>query len=426
MTAYRLAVTLALLALGCCCTPAQTTQPAEGTWTPLLHGDTLDGWTQRGGGATYRVDDGEIIGQTVPNTPNTFLCTDQLYGDFILELEFKVDPRLNSGVQIRSNSVPGYRHGVVHGYQVEIDPSDRAWSAGIYDESRRGWLCDLEKNEAARQAFRQNEWNALRIVARGPRMQTWLNGVPAADLTDDLTRTGFIALQVHGTTSTEPLEVRWRKLRIQDLGIPDRTPPAGAIVLLDAGGDLSAWQHPDRPGQTIGWKFHDGALEIEPGTGSIITRRPFGDCRLHVEFCTDDNGQTGQANGNSGVYLQSRYEVQVLNSAGQEPALDNCGAIYGVKAPDMNMALPAGQWQTYDITFRAPRCQPNGEKRSPARLTVYQNGTRIHDNVEIPQNTGTGQPEAPGDAPLLLQDHGNRIRYRNIWIAPLPAAAEDQ
>ena len=120
-------------------------------------------------------------------------------------------------IQIRSNSLPDYSDGRVHGYQVEIDPSDRAWSAGIYDEGRRGWLHNLEDNEAAREAFKQDEWNHYRILAVGDSIKTWINGIPAADLTDDMTPSGFIGLQVHGVGSdTEPLQVRWRKLRIKE------------------------------------------------------------------------------------------------------------------------------------------------------------------------------------------------------------------
>ena len=113
-------------------------------WQELFDGKTLQGWVQRGGKAHYSVKDGAIVGSTVLNTPNSFLCTEKTYGNFILELDFKVDPELNSGVQIRSESLPDYHNGVVHGYQVEIDPSSRAWTGGIYDESRRGWLKDLE------------------------------------------------------------------------------------------------------------------------------------------------------------------------------------------------------------------------------------------------------------------------------------------
>jgi hypothetical protein len=213
--------------------PAAAGQRADesaGAWVNLIRGDTLDGWVQRGGQAKYRVENGEIVGTSVPNTSNSFLCTRRDYGDFVLELEFKVHPDLNSGVQVRSQcfdqpkvvelngksiKVPA---GRVHGYQVEIDPKPRAWSGGIYDEGRRGWLNNLEKNEPARKAFKQNEWNTFRIECKGDTIKTWLNGVPAADLKDAVTPSGFIALQVHGVGKREdPLEVRWRNIRIQEL-----------------------------------------------------------------------------------------------------------------------------------------------------------------------------------------------------------------
>jgi len=196
-------------------------------WTPLFDGKSLDGWQQKGGAAKYRIEGEEIVGTSVPNTSNSFLCTNKNYGDFILELEFKVHPKLNSGVQIRSQvfdepqQVAGKKipAGRVHGYQVEIDPSDRAWSGGIYDEGRRGWLNKLEDNEAARKAFKQDEWNTFRVECRGDSIKTWINGVPAADLKDDMTPEGLIALQVHGVgAETEPREVRWRNIRIQELG----------------------------------------------------------------------------------------------------------------------------------------------------------------------------------------------------------------
>jgi len=189
-------------------------------WQELFDGKTLQGWVQRGGKARYSVKDGAIVGSTVTNTPNSFLCTEKTYGNFVLELDFKVDSELNSGVQIRSESRPDFRNGVVHGYQVEIDPSARAWTGGIYDESRRGWLKDLKANEPARKAFKAGEWNHFRIEARGDSIKTWLNGVPAADLKDDKTLRGFIALQVHGG-KTAGLEVRWRQIRLQDLDAPD-------------------------------------------------------------------------------------------------------------------------------------------------------------------------------------------------------------
>ena len=186
-------------------------------WQDLFDGKTLNGWIQRGGKALYNVEDGTIVGTTVLGTPNSFLCTEKTFSNFILELEFKVDTALNSGIQIRSNSFKEYRNGRVHGYQVEIDPSERAWSGGIYDEGRRGWLYDLQENEAARKAFKNEEWNHFRIEAIEDSIRTWVNGIPAADLVDSMTATGFIALQVHGSR-IEGLKVRWRNIRIQDLG----------------------------------------------------------------------------------------------------------------------------------------------------------------------------------------------------------------
>jgi hypothetical protein len=198
---------------------------------PLFDGKTLDGWVQHGGKAKYRVENGEIVGTSVPNTQNTFLCTAKEYGDFVLELEFKVHPELNSGVQIRSQvfaeereiDVEGKKKKIpadrVHGYQVEIDPSDRSYSGAIYDEARRGrFLADLADNEAARKAFKQGEWNKFRIECRGNTIKTWINDVPAVSLVDDVTAKGVIALQVHGVGPREDaLDVRWRNIKLAEL-----------------------------------------------------------------------------------------------------------------------------------------------------------------------------------------------------------------
>lgn len=390
---------------------------AQSGWTDLL-AQGMSSFVQRGGQAEYKLERGELVGTTKPNQPNSFLCTQRTYADFELEYEVKVDPRLNSGVQIRSSSVPGYKNGAVHGYQVEIDPSDRGFSGGIYDEQRRGWLQDLSKNEKARQSFRKGDWNRFRVVARGDRIQTWINGVPAADLKDDLTTFGFIGFQVHGVGAVaDPLTVRWRRIRIRDLGNPSVSTPRGAQRLLSAQSDIGANWASIRGGDAK-WTWEGESMVGAPGSGDVVTRQPHGACRLHLEFMTDDNGKTGQGNGNSGVYLQGRYEVQILNSAPRGPLIDECGAIYGVKPPDYAMALPAGQWQSYEIWFW-PAEWKDGAKVKSARLTVRHNGTIIHRDVEVKGSTGAGQPEKEGPAPLKLQDHGHRIRFRNIWMAPL-------
>lgn len=195
----------------------------NGEWQSLFDGKSLEGWEQKGGKAKYSVENGMIVGESVLDTPNSFLCTKERYNNFILELEFLVDDVMNSGIQIRSNSTAEYMEGRVHGYQVEIDPSERAWTAGIYDEARRGWLYDLRLNEPARKAFKQKEWNLLHIEAIGSFLRTWINGVPAANLIDEMTKEGFIGLQVHSLPEAG-VKVRWRKIRILDLGTSTQFP----------------------------------------------------------------------------------------------------------------------------------------------------------------------------------------------------------
>ena len=160
---------------------------------------------------------GEIIGTTVPNTPNSFLATEKDYGDFVLELEFWADSTMNSGIQFRSESKPDIMNGRVFGYQMEIDPSARAWSGGIYDEARRLWLYSLEFNPGAKKAYKKSGWNKYRIECIGTSIKTWVNGVPAAYLIDDMLTKGFIALQVHSIEKPEDAgrQIRWRNIRIQ-------------------------------------------------------------------------------------------------------------------------------------------------------------------------------------------------------------------
>jgi len=196
----------------------------------LFDGKTLDGWVQLNGQAKYVAQDGMIIGTTVLKTPNSFLCTEKMYTDFILELEFLVEDGMNSGIQIRSNSFKNYKDYRVHGYQVEIDTSDRAWSCGIYDEARRGWLYTLKDKPEAQKAFKQGQWNHYRIEAIGDRIRTWINGVPAADLQDDMTSTGFIALQVHGSKQADK-QIKWRNIRIQDLSRKNKKGPLKVLIV---------------------------------------------------------------------------------------------------------------------------------------------------------------------------------------------------
>lgn len=193
-------------------------------------------------------------------------------------------------------------------------------------------------------------------------------------------------------------------------------PPAGAVVLLD-GKDLSQWQR--YGGGEPAWKLVDGAMEV--GSGDVITKDKFRDMKLHVEFMPPHMPkETGQARGNSGVFVMDNYEVQVLDSYGL-PKLEvgDCAALYGKKPPDKNAARPPAQWQTYDIEFTAPRFDASGKKTGNARITVHWNGEKVHDDVELQGPLPGGPGETPGGAGVRLQDHGNPVRYRNIWVVPL-------
>ncbi|MHC4225982.1 MAG: 3-keto-disaccharide hydrolase [Planctomycetota bacterium] len=202
-------------------------------------------------------------------------------------------------------------------------------------------------------------------------------------------------------------------------------PPAGAVVLFD-GKSLDQWDpiKTRRGVDKIQWLLKDGAMEVKPRTSSIITKKKFGDVKLHLEFRTPFMPEaSGQGRGNSGVYLQGRYEVQILDSYGLEGKDNECGGIYKVGNPVVNMCAPPTQWQTYDITFRAPCFDANGEKTRLATLTVEHNGVTIQNNVKAKGPT-TAAPDRTEKGPggIYLQDHGNPVRFRNIWIVELPPA----
>ena len=199
--------------------------------------------------------------------------------------------------------------------------------------------------------------------------------------------------------------------------------PADAVILFD-GRNSDSWKYANKPNTVkVEWKrLRPGAMEVTRGKGSIITKQQFTDFKLHLEFRTPFKPDArGQGRGNSGVYMQGRYEVQILDSYGLEGRNNECGGIYGVAAPWVNMCLPPLVWQTYDITFRAPQFDDAGNRTRKALMTVVHNGVKIHDKVEVPTPT-TAAPDSNVTRPggIYLQDHGNPVQFRNIWLVELP------
>ena len=209
----------------------------DGGWVDLFNGTDLEGWEVKGAPeSNFFVEDGILVAETKMGLPNTFLATTKNFANFELEVDFKVDIGMNSGVQIRSGvykeptttpylngrleeGTRDWEVGKVNGYQIEIDPSDRAWTGGFYEEGGRGWLVPLNENEQARKAFKQGEWNHFRIIADGNHFQTWINGVLAVETTDDKATTGFIALQLHSIKNEDQLGLRviWKNIKIHEL-----------------------------------------------------------------------------------------------------------------------------------------------------------------------------------------------------------------
>jgi hypothetical protein len=203
--------------------------------------------------------------------------------------------------------------------------------------------------------------------------------------------------------------------------------PAGAKILFD-GSEASAKNWTSKKGEPTKWNLVDGALESVRRAGYIQSKEEFGSCRLHIEFATPSVAKgTGQARGNSGVFLMGQYEIQVLDSYENETYPDGqCGALYGRAKPLVNACRKPGEWQTYDITFHRPHFNDKGEVTRKAKFHVIHNGILIHDNVELSGGTGWAGPHAATEykkhadkGPLQMQDHGNPVRFRNIWLVEL-------
>lgn len=236
-------------------------------------------------------------------------------------------------------------------------------------------------------------------------------------MADKPTRRKFLA-----TTGAGIGAISLSPLFQDDEDMPQIRPPKMAKVLFD-GKDLSQWT--STKGGAAGWKVKDGYMEVAAGTGDVYTREVFADFQLHLEFWLPLMASSqGQARANSGVYLQGRYELQVLDSYGLQSLDNDCGGIYKIAAPLVNACKKPERWQSYDVAFRHVRFNTSGRLREKARVTIFHNGVMIHNNLELPGPTAGGlDADINKPGPVLLQDHGNPVRYRNIWIASLGAGS---
>ncbi|SHM40778.1 protein of unknown function [Salegentibacter salegens] len=424
---------------------------------PMFSGENFSGWSQKNGNAKYGLEDGVIVGTTVPGTPNSFLATDKKYGDFILELDFKADPSMNSGIQIRSKSKPQYQNNRVHGYQVEIDPSDRAWSGGIYDEARRGWLYPMSLNTSAKNSYKKDDWNHYRIEAIGDTIQTWVNGVAAANLVDDKTHEGFIALQVHsiGNDEAPGKQIRWKNVRIMTDSLEHYNTKSDAPVfntknqitsaekedgwkLLWDGKSTEAWrgakleEFPEK-----GWVVEDGVLTViatggEESTagGDIVTKKLYGDFELKVDFKITEGANSGikyyvDTDLNKGPGSSIGLEYQILDDKrhpdakkGNHEGSRSLASLYDLIKADPNKPVnPIGEWNTAHIISKDGHVEHwlNGMK-------VLEFDRNSEDFLKLVSESkyekwpDFGQLEK---GQILLQDHGNRVSFKNIKIKSL-------
>ncbi|MFC5411075.1 DUF1080 domain-containing protein [Larkinella bovis] len=436
----------------------------QAPWKELFNGSDLKGWVKRNGTAEYKIVNKTIIGVSQLNTPNTFLCTQETYGDFVLELDVKVEPGLNSGIQIRSLSDPKVMEGRVHGYQVEIDPSARAWSGGIYDEARNGWLYPLSINPAGQKAFKNGEWNRYHIEAIGNSLKTWINGIPCANVLDNQTARGFIALQVHSIKNPEQngLTVQWRNIRIAtenlascvwpDGGIPEvnylpnqlsETEKRKGWRLLWDGQTSAGWRLANADAfPQEGWVIQDGTLKVlgskkdtQRKGGDIVTTQAFSNFELELDYRLTPGANSGikyfvveDRTKRPGTGLGP--EFQLLDDKLHPDATQGVGgnrttaSLYdlitaenlseGTREKRMN---PPGKWNRVRIVVKDGHVE---HWLNNIKTVEYNRHSQIFRNLlaKSKYNTAPHFGQAPSGH-ILFQDHGDEVHFRSIKIREL-------
>lgn len=434
-------------------------------WKKLVNGN-LDNFVKRNGTAEYKINGDGITGISKLGTKSTYLCTKETYTDFILEVDVKVEVGLNSGIQFRSNSLADYKEGQVHGYQCEIDPSERKWSGGIFDQSRRGWIYPVTMNEPGRQAFRNGEWNKYRIEAIGNEIRTWVNGVQVTNLVDDMTAEGFVAFQVHSIgkdKEREGLTVQWKGARILTEN-PEKyrwpVQPAAkefsflnnqltkneirkGFRLLWDGKTTNGWRGAKIDKfPTAGWEIVNGELcTIESGGaesrggGDIVTIEKYSNFELEVDFKITEGA-------NSGI----KYFVDTELNKGEGSAI---GCEFQIlddkKHPDAKKGVAGDRTvgSLYDLITAHSYSEPNKKKRGAnpgewckARIIVnggkvqhYLNNIKVVEydrytqmfNALVAYSKYSKWPNfgQAAEGHILLQEHGNKVNFRSVKIREL-------
>ena len=431
-------------------------------WKNLLHNNNLDNFKQLNGEAEFKLENGILVGISKQNTPNSFLATKKRYTDFILEFEVKVDFGLNSGVQFRSESISTYKDGRVHGYQCEIETSQRKWAGGIYDEARRGWLYPLTRNKKAQDAFVNGIWNTYRIEAIGSKIITYVNGVQASNLIDEVSSEGFIAFQVHGISNPkdEGKKVKWRNIRVLTVDLENNRMISSNLApqisylenkltkeekrlgyrMLWDGKSTQGWRGvklKDFPNK--GWVIENGILTVEASNGAesknggdIITLETFRNFELNIDFLLTEGANSGikyfvkpDLNKEDGSAIG--LEFQLLDDKKHPDAKmgkngnRTVGSLYDLIRAENKTSGSRGknfkgidQWNNARILVKGGKVE---HWLNHVKVVEFNRFSQVFkalvEKSKYEKWEGFGRwPEGV----ILLQDHGDKVSFKNIKI----------
>lgn len=438
---------------------------AQDKTVDLFNGKNLKGWKVLNGTAEYKVVDNQIVGTSKTGTPNTFLATKNDYTNFILEYEMFLGSGLNSGVQIRSHSYKDYNDGRVHGLQVEADDSPRGWFGGLFDEARKGWRYPLEYNPDARTAYKQQEWNKVKVIASGNHIATWVNGVNCANLYEEGVESGFIGLQVHSIgndASKAGKTIKWRNIQLTEISddyefettapaisyqlntLTDAEKETGWKLLWD-GKTTNGWRGAKRDDfPDKGWSINNGILTVHASGGAesenggdIVTTKSYKNFVLDVDFKFTEGANSGikyfvDTELNKGKGSAIGCEFQILDDKKHPDAKmgtngnRTIGSLYDLITANAQEYIPSLYTKKYvnKNGWNRARIIVNGNKvehiLNGCTVVKYDRGTQMwkalvaYSKYRDWPNFGEAQ-----EGLILLQDHGDEVHFKNIKIKEL-------